>query len=52
MKKVVVALVAFFLLIEGIFTVSQIQHVVVIRLGEPIRVVKTPGLHFKVPFMD
>ena len=31
---------------------NQIQHVVVIRLGEPVRVVKNPGLHFKIPFMD
>lgn len=52
MKKIVLAIAVLFVLVDGIFTVNQIEHVVVTRLGEPIKVVKNPGLHFKVPFMD
>ena len=52
MKKIIFTAVAFFVLVDGLFTVSQIENVVVTRLGEPVRVVKTPGLHFKVPFVE
>lgn len=34
------------------FTVRQTQQALVVRLGEPIRVVTEPGLNFKVPFVD
>ena len=52
MKKIIFTAVAFFVLVDGLFTVNQIESVVVTRLGEPVRVVKTPGLHFKIPFME
>lgn len=42
------ALVAF----SSIFTVYQTQQALVVRLGEPVRVVTRPGLHFKMPFVD
>lgn len=32
------------------YTVDETKQVVVVRLGEPIRIVKSPGLHFKLPF--
>lgn len=32
------------------FTVDQTNQAVVVRMGEPVRVVKEPGLHFKLPF--
>jgi membrane protease subunit HflC len=35
-----------------IFTVRQTEQVLVVRLGEPVRVVTDPGLHFKAPFVD
>ena len=35
-----------------LFTVHQTQQALVVRLGEPVRVVTEPGLHFKVPFID
>ena len=35
-----------------IFTVYQTQQALVVRLGEPVRVVPEPGLHFKLPFVD
>ena len=37
---------------SSIFTVSQTEQVLVVRLGEPVRVVTDPGLNFKVPFID
>jgi membrane protease subunit HflC len=36
----------------SIFTVRQTEQVLVVRLGEPVRVVTAPGLNFKVPFID
>src|SRR6201747_2039009 len=37
---------------SSVFTVSQTQQVLVVRLGEPVRVVTEPGLNFKVRFID
>jgi membrane protease subunit HflC len=36
----------------SIFTVHQTRQAIVVRLGEPVRVVTTPGLHWKVPLID
>lgn len=36
----------------SIFTVYQTQQALVVRLGDPRRVVTQPGLHFKVPLVD
>src|SRR5437899_107715 len=47
--------VLFVVLIVGyssVFTVAQTEQVLVVRLGEPIRVVTDPGLNFKAPFID
>src|SRR5437868_13988641 len=47
--------VLFVVLIVGyssVFTVAQTEPVLVVRLGEPIRVVIEPGLNFKAPFVD
>jgi len=35
-----------------VFTVSQTEQVLLVRLGEPVRVVTQPGLNFKAPFVD
>ena len=37
---------------SAMFTVSQTEQVLLVRLGEPVRVVTEPGLHFKAPFVD
>src|SRR5438309_8948263 len=52
---VVSLLLLFFVLIVGyssVFTVAQTEQVLLVRLGEPIRVVTDPGLNFKAPFID
>jgi membrane protease subunit HflC len=37
---------------SSLFTVRETEQVLVVRLGEPVRVVTNPGLHFKAPFVD
>ncbi|MFZ5731631.1 MAG: protease modulator HflC [Pseudomonadota bacterium] len=37
---------------SSVFTVNQTQQAIVVRLGEPVRVVTAPGLNFKAPFVD
>jgi membrane protease subunit HflC len=37
---------------SAIFTVYQTRQALVVRLGQPIRVVNEAGLHFKMPFID
>ena len=52
----VVSLILLFAVIivgySSVFTVSQTEQVLVVRLGEPVRVVTEPGLNFKAPFID
>jgi membrane protease subunit HflC len=37
---------------SSLYTVDQRQQALVVRLGEPVRVVDEPGLHVKIPFID
>ena len=37
---------------SSLFTVYQTQQALVVRLGQPVRVVSVPGLHVKAPFID
>ena len=37
---------------SSLFTVYQTQQALVVRLGQPVRVVNEPGLNFKAPFID
>jgi membrane protease subunit HflC len=36
----------------SLFTVNQTKQALVVRLGEPVRVITEPGLHVKIPFLD
>jgi membrane protease subunit HflC len=45
-------LVALVVAYSAMFTVYQTDQVIVVRLGQPIRVVTTPGLNFKIPLLD
>ena len=52
---VVIAVVIVLLLLVGyggLFTVYQTRQALVVRLGEPVRMIAEPGLHVKVPFID
>jgi membrane protease subunit HflC len=52
----VAALVVLLVLLLGaysaMFTVYQTEQAIVLRFGEPIRVITEPGLNFKVPLVD
>jgi len=59
MKTGIAGIVSLFILLVlavvgygSVFTVSQTEQVLLVRLGEPVRVVTEPGLNFKVPFID
>ncbi|MDV2478908.1 MAG: protease modulator HflC [bacterium] len=53
MAVIIVALLGVaFILFSSLFTISEIQQGVVTQLGKPVRVVKNPGLHFKLPFFQ
>ncbi len=59
MKNGIAGIVSLFILLvaivvgySSVFTVSQTDQVLLVRLGEPVRVVTEPGLNFKVPFID
>ncbi len=52
---IVALFVLFAVIIIGygaVFTVNQTEQVLLVRLGEPVRVVTEPGLNFKAPFID
>ena len=52
----IVALILFGLLAiaaySSLFVVRQTEQALVVRLGEPVRVITEPGLNFKVPLID
>jgi membrane protease subunit HflC len=52
----IVSLILLFVVVivgfSSMFTVAQTEQVLLVRLGEPIRVVTAPGLNFKAPFID
>jgi membrane protease subunit HflC len=59
MKSPVAGIAALFVLLvavivgySSVFTVDMTEQALVVRLGEPVRVVTDPGLNFKVPFVD
>ena len=58
MNKVVVVIVSavvlivFFLASGALFTVRQTEQALVLQFGNPIRVEQTPGLKFKLPFVQ
>ncbi|GAB3121536.1 protease modulator HflC [Novispirillum itersonii] len=37
---------------SAMFTVRQTEQVIVLQLGNPVRVIKEPGLQFKIPFIQ
>ena len=52
---ILLLLLVLLLLIVGyssVFTVDMTEQALVVRLGEPVRVVTEPGLNFKAPFID
>jgi len=52
MAGIAAAFVLFVLVSASLFTVSQTEQVLITQFGQPIRVISTPGLHMKVPFVQ
>ncbi len=52
MKRFIIVLVVIILAIlaTGIFIVDEKEQVVVLQFGKPVREIKNPGLHFKIPY--
>jgi modulator of FtsH protease HflC len=48
----VILLIAVIIGYGTFFTVDQTSQALVVRLGNPVRVITQPGLNFKVPFID
>jgi modulator of FtsH protease HflC len=46
---VIVALIVAY---SSLFTVQQTRQALVVRLGDPVRVITQPGLNYKIPFFD
>jgi membrane protease subunit HflC len=49
---IVIALAVLIIGYSSVYTVYQTQQALLVRLGQPVRVVTEPGLHWKVPFID
>jgi membrane protease subunit HflC len=49
---VVAAVVLLVVAYGSLFTVYQTRQALVVRLGDPIRIITEPGLHVKVPIID
>ncbi len=49
-----IAALVVILLVAGasLFTVSQTEQVLITQFGQPVRVIKDPGLHAKIPFVQ
>jgi membrane protease subunit HflC len=58
MNKVVLAIIGIIVIVGGIvasasiFTVHQTQQALILQFGNPVRVETTPGLKFKLPFVQ
>ncbi len=48
----IVAVLGAFLLSASLYTVTEMQQGLVLQFGEPVRVVRTPGLKAKIPFIQ
>ena len=49
---VVVLAVVLIALLSSAYRVWETEQVVITKFGEPVRIVKEPGLHFKIPFIE
>lgn len=57
MNRLLIALAALLVVLvvladASLFRVEQTEQVLITQFGEPVRVIKTPGLHVKLPFVQ
>lgn len=48
----IILVVAVVFIYNGLFIVDQTQQAMILQLGKPVKVVKDPGLNFKIPFLQ
>ncbi|MCK5680615.1 protease modulator HflC, partial [bacterium] len=48
----ILLVVVLFIFYNGLFIVDQTQQSLILQLGKPVKVIKDPGLKFKIPFMQ
>ncbi len=48
----VVVVIAGILLMSTFFTIREDQQAVVTRFGKPVRIIKAPGLNYRMPFVE
>jgi len=48
----IVAVVAIFISSQVLFIVKEVEQVIVLQFGDPIRTIQTPGLSAKLPFVQ
>lgn len=52
-KKIIAgAIFALIIFVSSIFTVDQRHQVLILQFGEPMRLITTPGIKFKIPFLE
>jgi membrane protease subunit HflC len=51
-KILTIASTAIFVLVSSMFTLNQTEQVLILQFGEPIRVIKEPGIKFKLPLLQ
>ncbi len=52
-RRLLIAIAAIFILVSStLFTVEQREQALVLQFGDPVRVIKSPGLKFKMPFVQ
>jgi len=51
-KILIIATLALIIFQSSFFTVDQRQQVLILQFGEPIRAIDTPGIKFKMPFIQ
>lgn len=49
---IVIIVIAAFVLANTLYVVNQAEQAIVLQFGEPVRLVKNPGLKMKVPFIQ
>lgn len=51
-RYLIILTILVIILQSSLFTVDQRQQVLILQFGEPIRVINTPGIKFKLPFIQ
>jgi len=51
-KAIVIVVVLTFLLLQSAFIIGEWEQAIVLQFGEPVRIIRQPGLYFVYPFVQ